>query len=222
MAGADGPRAAGLFETPVVIDRMPQHDLLNAELKRVIAGRQAQDSGVEISNVGGWQSDTAMLRWGGDPALRLLDRIVATADAFTVDIKADGAPRFRWSPEMWANVSPPGASNSLHLHPGSFWSAVYYIDDGYAGSSDRALGGELVFFDPRMPAIRMNAPDLRFRRPGGTPDHHESMMRPASGMIVMFPAWLSHSVRPYRGTGSRISVAVNLTAVPASAPALRP
>jgi uncharacterized protein (TIGR02466 family) len=220
VAGADGPKAASLFETLVVIDRIAEHDSLNHELKRVIAARRAQDQGVQISNVGGWQSNSEMTRWGGEPALRLLERIVATADAFTVDIKADGPPRFRWSPEMWANVSPPGASNSLHLHPGCVWSAVYYVDDGYAGSTDRALGGELVFFDPRMPAIRMNAPDLRFRRPGGTPDHHESMMRPASGMMVMFPAWLSHSVRTYRGAGNRISIAVNLTAVPAGAPSI--
>jgi hypothetical protein len=36
-------------------------------------------------------------------------------------------------------------------------------------------------------------------------------------MIVIFPAWLSHAVRPYNGTGSRISIAINLSAVPLSA-----
>lgn len=29
-----------------------------------------------------------------------------------------------------ANVSPPGASNEYHCHPGAVWSAVYYVDDG--------------------------------------------------------------------------------------------
>jgi uncharacterized protein (TIGR02466 family) len=219
VADPEGPKAAGLFETPVIVDRMPGHEALNRELKHVIAARRAQHRGLDISNIGGWHSDIDMLRWGGAPALRLIERIIATADAFTTDIKSGGAPRFRWLPEMWANVSPPGASNSLHAHPGCFWSAVYYVDDGYGGSPDRALGGELVLFDPRMPAIRMNSPDLRFRRPGGTPDHHESLMRPASGRIVIFPAWLSHSVRPYRGTGTRISIAVNLSAAPVSSPA---
>ena len=115
---------------------------------------------------------------------------------------------------MVETLAPPGASNQFHRHPGAFWSAVYYVDDGYGGSPDRALGGELVLEDPRMPAIRMAAPDLRFRRPGGKADHHETWMRPESGRIVMFPAWLSHAVRPYRGSGLRISVAVNLSAVP--------
>ena len=32
--------------------------------------------------------------------------------------------------------------------------------------------------------------------------------------LVVFPAWLRHGVRPYRGTGERISVALNIDAVP--------
>jgi uncharacterized protein (TIGR02466 family) len=118
---------------------------------------------------------------------------------------------------MWANVSQAGASNQFHTHPGAFWSAVYYVDDGYEGSDDVSLGGELLLLDPRMPMIRMAAPDLRFRRPGQQPDDQEKWFRPKSGMIVIFPAWLSHAVRPYNGTGSRISIAINLSAVPLSA-----
>jgi len=210
-----GAQAAGLFETLVVIDRMPGAAEINRQLKAAILERQASDKGIEISNVGGWHSDTDMLRWGGVAARQLLERIVAAADRHSIDIKAEpGRPRHRWFPEMWANVSGPGASNQFHRHPGAFWSAVYYVDDGYGGSPDRALGGELVLEDPRMPAIRMAAPDLRFRRPGGQGDHHETWMRPQSGRIVMFPAWLNHSVRAYRGTGLRISIAVNLSAVP--------
>ncbi|MDP8993775.1 MAG: 2OG-Fe(II) oxygenase family protein [Pseudomonadota bacterium] len=118
---------------------------------------------------------------GGEPAAALCRRIIELADAFTVDIKGGTARRHRWAPEMWANVSPPGASNRHHCHPGAFWLAVCYVDDGYGGSPDRALGGELVLFDPRMPMIRMGWPDLRFKRPGRSPDHDEAHFRPASG-----------------------------------------
>ena len=34
------------------------------------------------------------------------------------------------------------------------------------------------------------------------------------GNLVVFPAWLRHGVMPYRGTGERISVALNIDAVP--------
>jgi uncharacterized protein (TIGR02466 family) len=208
------PQAASLFDTPVIVDRMPDAAKLNAEFRRMILEKREADAGMQLSNVGGWHSDTHMLHWGGETALELVKRIIAAADAYTVDIRSEGKARFRWKPEMWANVSPPGASNQFHTHPGAFWSAVYYVDDGYGGSADQKLGGELVLLDPRMPMIRMAAPDLRFRRPGQKPEDTERWFRPASGMMVIFPAWLSHSVRPYAGTGLRISIAINLTATP--------
>lgn len=214
MSSSPGPQAASLFDTPVIVDQMPGAAELNAELKRLILERQAEDKGIDISNVGGWHSDVDMLRWGGEPAMRLLERVIAAVDQFTVDIKSTGEPRYKWFPEMWANVSPPGASNQYHTHPGAFWSAVYYVDDGYGGSANDSLGGELVLLDPRMPMIRMNTPDLRFRRPGQKPDDQEKWFRPVSGLIVAFPAWLSHSVRPYNGQANRISIAINLSAVP--------
>lgn len=216
MSTRPGPQAASLFDTPVIVDQMPDAEPLNAQLKRLILERQAEDPGISISNVGGWHSDVDMLRWGGDAARRLLERVIAAADHFTVDVRSTGAPRYKWFPEMWANVSPKGSSNQHHTHPGAFWSAVYYVDDGYAGSTDESLGGELVLLDPRMPMIRMNTPDLRFRRPGQKPDDQEKWFRPVSGLIVIFPAWLSHAVRPYNGTGTRISIAINLSAVPLS------
>ena len=211
------PQAIGLFETPLIVDQMPSAPELNRELMRTILARKDQHAGLEISNVGGWHSDTQMLAWGGKSAHRLVERIIGCVDYFTTDVRAtDGRPRYKWFPEMWANVSPPGASNQFHAHPGAFWSAVYYVDDGYAGSADKSLGGELTLLDPRMPAVRMAAPDLRFRRPGQQHDQHEKLIRPASGRIVIFPAWLSHAVRPFRGQGNRISIAVNLSAIPVS------
>lgn len=207
-------QAASLFDTPVIVDQLHEAEEMNAALKAAIMKRMSEDEGITISNFGGWHSDTRMLEWGGEAAFSLCEKMIATADRFTVDIKAKDQPRYKWLPEMWANVSPPGASNRQHSHPGCFWSAVYYVDDGYGGSADPNLGGELVFFDPRMPMIRMNAPDLRFRRPGQPPDHDENRMRPATGRFVIFPSWLSHAVRPYNGKGRRISIAVNLTARP--------
>ncbi len=207
-------QAASVFETPLIVDHVHGSAEINAALRSVIMKRMSEHDGIAISNIGGWHSDTHMLEWGGEAALILCEKIIAAADRFTIDIKAKGEPRYKWFPEMWANVSPPGASNRHHAHPGAFWSAVYYVDDGYGGSPDPALGGELVLFDPRMPMIRMNAPDLRFKRPGQPPDHDEAKMRPATGRIVIFPAWLNHAVLPYAGDGLRISVAVNLSAVP--------
>lgn len=36
-------------------------------------------------------------------------------------------------------------------------------------------------------------------------------LRPQAGVALVHPSWLSHGVRPYRGTGTRISIAINFS-----------
>ncbi|ABC63137.1 2OG-Fe(II) oxygenase family protein [Erythrobacter litoralis] len=201
-----------LFSTPFVIDEL-QSAAGIAALRQAIEAEHARDGqGVSISNIGGWHSNTRMLEWGGEAARALAYKSMTMADAITQDAKSSQASRFGWVPEMWANVSSKGHANQYHFHPGSFWSAVAYIDDGYGGSDDPALGGELQLLDPRMPMVRMTAPDLRMLDADGKPQQNEISIHPKTGMIVMFPSWLQHAVRPFHGSGTRISIAINLVA----------
>ncbi|ATE63448.1 TIGR02466 family protein [Rhizorhabdus dicambivorans] len=209
------PQVLSLFETPLLADMLPGHETINPQLAATIRARRAQDpAGMQRSNRLGWHSDTAMLDWGG-PAFRpLIERAIAIANAQTVDIRPKGATPFSWYAEAWANVSAHGGSNQFHCHAGAYWSAVYYVDDGYAGSADRALGGELTLEDPRMPAMLMEQPGLRLRpRPEDPLAEPDQLVRPRSGQLLMFPAWLRHGVRPYLGPGERISIAINLIAI---------
>lgn len=205
------------FSTPFIIDRLASQQGI-AMLREAIEGEMVRDeAGISISNIGGWHSNTAMLEWGGEAAKALVFKAMTMADAHSVDVKAEeGATfadgRFGWIPELWANVSKKGNANQYHTHPGSFWSAVAYIDDGYEGDDDPTLGGELQLLDPRMPMIRMNAPDLRLLDTDGQTMPSEISIRPETGMIVLFPSWLQHAVRPFHGEGTRISIAINLIA----------
>lgn len=211
VSGASEPQVRALFATPVIAQMWQEAPRWNARLKEAILARSGQDRGVSKSNLHGWQSGADLDRWGGEAALALRDHAVAWSREYAVDSLA-GKREIEWVAEMWANVSKRGAANQTHAHPGSFWSMVYYVDDGYAGSPDKALGGELSFLDPRFPMVRMAAPDLRFRRDNGSVDNQEVWMRPRSGLVVMFPSWLMHSVRPYAGQGTRISIAINILA----------
>jgi uncharacterized protein (TIGR02466 family) len=197
-----------LFGTPIVIEELPDAVPLNKELRATITQREESHPGTQHSNLGGWQSDWEMDRWGGASAIKLLAIGRNTANRITTD--RQGKPvSIAWKANMWANINRTGHGNEFHSHPGSFWSAVYYVDDGGI-DADPALGGELEFMDPRGPGPAMYAPQLAYGSAGLSVGANETV-RPKSGRLVMFPAWLLHQVRPYRGGAQRISIAFNLS-----------
>ena len=197
-----------LFGTPILIEELPGAETLNAELAKTIMAREQSHPGTQHSNLGGWQSDWEMDRWGGASAIKLLAIGRNTANRITTD--RQGRPvSIQWKANMWANINRTGHGNEFHSHPGSFWSAVYYVDDGGI-DADPSLGGELEFMDPRGPGPAMYAPQLAFGSAGLSVGANETV-RPRSGRLVMFPAWLLHQVRPYRGAARRISIAFNLS-----------
>jgi uncharacterized protein (TIGR02466 family) len=197
------------FPTPVAVATLTGSATLNAALKRAILERAQAHPSVQHSNLGGWQSSWDFADWGGQAARAVIDTARALADKLTADRTGQPA-RVPWRLNAWANVNRAGNANEFHTHPGAYWSATYYVDDGGI-DADPALGGEFEIQDPRGVAPAMYAPLLAFAMPGGQSAGASELIRPKSGMLVMFPAWLSHGVRPYKGAGVRISVALNLS-----------
>ena len=191
-----------MFSTPVIVDHVDGADAINAELLKLIEERRAVDEGVVRSNTGGWHSKQDFVNWSGEPGRKLLKHVLNLARDNT-QIAADAGTAIDWAAEAWANVSGAGALNKAHVHGGAFWSAVYYVRAPESGS------GQLVLHDPRMPALRMYAPMLRFK---GAGPEQVARVNPKSGMVVMFPSWLSHSVDPWQGEGERVSIAFNVFA----------
>ncbi|HKU99473.1 MAG TPA: TIGR02466 family protein [Vineibacter sp.] len=200
---------APLFATPVAVVDVPDAVALNAALKRVILDQEKASPGTQHSNLGGWQSSWDMERWGGAPAARLLDVARGVVNGLTCD-RQGRAVTIAWKANIWANVNRAGHGNEFHFHPGSFWSGVYYVEDGGIGA-DPSLGGELEFMDPRGATPAMYAPHLAWTVPGGRSMGACETIPPRAGRMVLFPAWMLHAVRPYRGAAERISIAFNLS-----------
>jgi Putative 2OG-Fe(II) oxygenase len=64
--------------------------------------------------------------------------------------------------------------------------------------------------DPRAPGVAMYAPHLAFALPGGLSVGMKETVRPKADRLVMFPAWLLHQVRPYRGSARCIFITFDL------------
>lgn len=197
------------FATPIAATLLPDAESRNRELKaRILAEREREDS-IAASNLGGWHSGRPIGQWGGSRVDEIIDAAKQVAWRMTYD-RSGNPVRANWAIRAWANVNGYGHANEFHYHPGVYWSGTYYVDDG-GRLNDHALGGEFEIMDPRGPGVAMYAPSLAFADGGQNTGGTSIRFTPRPGLLMLFPAWLQHQVRPYLGPSQRISIAFNLS-----------
>jgi len=196
---AKNGRIENLFPTPLFSHVLKGIDDLNSELRDLILDREARSQSAGKSNIGGWQSDVDFLTWDS-PAVKTLGRYLVTATEIATKRLPLVAPNVKISFELvaWAAVNRKGHYNTSHVHPLATWSGVYYVDSG--DEPETGLGAVLEFEHP-IQAMVMNF------FPGYLPS--TLVVRPESGLLVLFPSSLVHNVRIYQGERPRICVPFN-------------
>ena len=187
-----------IFPTPIYWYVLKGVEALNAQLRDLILERERSTPSMSKSNQGGWQSAPDFFNWGG-PAVAALERYLSEA-LNTATARVPVPPHFRIEFELfgWAAVNRKGHYNTVHVHPMATWSGVYYVDAG-----DEALdtpGALLEFAHPITAAV------MTFF-PGVLPSAR--VVRPETGMIILFPSYLQHSARMYHGERPRICIPFN-------------
>ena len=167
----------------------------NQTLSDHIINWSKQDPGVKKTNVNGWHSTTDMhLK---EEYQELVKQLYIMQEEIYQEEWLDRKPVLG---NMWANINYSGGYNRPHIHPNCLYSGVYYV-------KSNPQSGQLVVNDPR-PGIQTMMP---VRKPGQPPQHlwREAKIEPVPGRIIMFPAWLWHSVEPNQSNDIRISVSFN-------------
>ena len=194
---AKNGRLEHIFSTPVFSVVLKDVDALNDAIRDLVLERERTTPSMEKSNQGGWQSTPDFFDWGGSAVATLEQRLRSAVKIATTRLL--GAPiRIDCHVYGWAAVNRNGHYNTTHVHPLATWSGVYYVDAG-----DEALdtpGAALEFAHPIV------ASTMTFL-PGALPSAR--LVRPETGMIILFPSYLQHGVRMYQGTRPRISVPFN-------------
>jgi uncharacterized protein (TIGR02466 family) len=99
----------------------------------------------------------------------------------------------------WATVLAPGAEHRVHDHPNNFLSGVYYLRT-HAGADT------INFHDPRSQAGVIRPPVTEL-----TAENTEQVVvRVQDGMLLLFPAYLRHSVDANASQEDRISISFNI------------
>jgi uncharacterized protein (TIGR02466 family) len=99
----------------------------------------------------------------------------------------------------WANISPSGSSHIAHMHPNNFLSAVYYVTVPPGGR-------QIIFHDPRAHPYILD-PTVEQRNV-----HNADYVNVEAeeGLLLVFPAWLVHSVPVNTANQRRISISFNI------------
>ncbi len=98
----------------------------------------------------------------------------------------------------WANIAAPGAPHKMHTHPNNYLSGVYYLKVPKGGES-------ISFTDPR-PQTMVISPRVERDNPANA---GKMIVNVEEGLLLVFPAWLAHSVDPNASGETRISISFN-------------
>src|SRR5262245_36482671 len=192
-----------LFSTWVYLcEEGPGH--LNEGLERLAHDLMQDPRNASLrTNCGGWHYALDLLEREQPVVAEFREEMAEHVQAFLNDFRTQARrKKDRFRLQGWINVNRAGDHNVLHCHPGCFLSATYYVK-----VPPEMTGGEIVFRDPRGPAVAMyETPgiDLPWVGSGmGIP------FAPAAGHLLLFPSWLEHRVERFEGSGERISIAFN-------------
>ena len=190
------------FVTPIATFLLPNAAEINRALEPAILEREAKDTGLQISNVGGWHSGADLLSW---PEVRLTD-LEESLDSSVRHLLAFDSRIEKFSADIklraWANVNRAGDFNAFHSHPNQHWSGVYYVRAGDYGGDRHPHAGHIELIDPRG-CIN------NFSYPGRNQFGSSVKFAPRDGMLLLFPSWLQHYVNPFVSDTLRISLAFN-------------
>ena len=170
-------------------------ELNNNQLAQDIVNWSNQDKGVSKTNVKGWHSTTDM-HTKSEYSQLITELMRMQKEIYDNEHIA----RYARLGNMWANINPPGSMNMPHIHPNALFSGVYYV-------KSNPKSGRLKIMDPR-PGAQMCMP-IRKEGDPGRDMWRDANIEPIEGRIIMFPAWLWHSVEENISDDIRISVSFN-------------
>lgn len=203
-----------IFGTPIFIANMPHNKELNKYIVNLLHTMERNGAGTKqtkSSKGDGFRTDDTFLQMQTPQIKELYGHLLrfgqhvfqfGRKQQFSANLELRG----------WANILRKGSHHTSHVHPQAVWSGVYYakvpkgVGDLNAKYDDQSQGC-LVLVDPR-PGIQMTTvsnQDMQFVE--------KMEVCPAEGMVVMFPAWMSHYVPYVEVEGDRVAVAFNVHAV---------
>ena len=159
--------------------------------------KRNDEIGVEISNIGGWQS-VDVLNETHTEFVKLKNKITDAANVYHEDISFKKTIGQKLS-NIWVNINQKGHSNGYHIHARATLSGAFYLTKGKA---------PIIFQHPfRDINTYYWEPSLIEEWNGA--NSGEWSIEPESNNLLIFPAWFYHKVPLNKEDTDRISLSFN-------------
>jgi uncharacterized protein (TIGR02466 family) len=174
--------------TPIFIKKIKHSKILNHMLIEHSYNLKKNSFSVKKSNEGGWQSD--LQDTNKIPINILLKQIQESCKKINKNIK-DVLVN-----QLWININSKNDWNSVHQHSQYHISGTYYV-------KTNKNCGEICFRDPRPGALTNNVYKIYEQYP-------IQFFNPEDGMLILFPSFLDHYVKPNKSEEDRISISFDI------------
>ncbi len=142
--------------------------------------------------------------WQSDQNLHELDELrdlvssVNDASRSVFEFLKIGCNTFRIT-ALWANIVMPRTGHKMHSHPNNLLSGVYYVQTHNGADT-------INFHDPRSQTGIIRPPITELT----AENTDQVVVKVKNGTLLLFPAWLPHSVDANTSNKARISISFNI------------
>lgn len=186
VAVPDGWRDHAAFLTDLAAALVALHGWRTHPLEQSL--RHGSQTQVDLTRV-----DTPVMRALFATLTHTIDGHVATLGTGTDPVRRRNTGAWRFA-GAWSVRLLPGGFHTDHVHPNGWISSAFYV--ALPDAVAREPEGWLAFGRPGVPTRPALAP---FRR-----------IRPAPGLLALFPSYLWHGTEPFGGAAPRLTVAFDI------------
>ena len=197
---SDSKKVHKYFAQPIFQYQLESYERHNQELKKYIYNAHNEDpNGLSRSNQGGWHSKPFDLKDKNSAPFIFFQSIQKyVADVF----KEYGwlyVPGKVNLTEMWAIINKKNNFNIEHTHPNNYLSAAYYV------KAPENCGSFIVTNPNSVSRERITASERKTEF-----NQNIAQIKPKEGDLLLFPAYLPHSVGMNLSDEDRIVISFNV------------
>ena len=162
--------------------------------------KRKDEKGIELSNIGGWHSDNVVNENQFSEFVKLKTVIEEAANIYHHEMIQLKKTHTQKISNIWVNINQKGHLNGFHDHPGACISGAFYLTKNKT---------PIVFQHPMRKHINTYFWGDPIVEEWNAANSGKWTIFPKPNILLVFPAWVQHSVSMNNEDTDRISLSFN-------------